>query len=545
MIKKYSISMAAAALGVMISSSVLASSHRDAPYITKYPQVDGTDFYAFRSYETGRDGYVTFIANYIPVQASYGGPNYFTMDENALYEIHIDNNGDAIEDITFQFDFDNAEPASGTAMFAIGVGENLMQIPATLRNVGGVSAEAMAPATLNYQESYSVTMVTGDRRTGAKTVVTNGTGSNSFKKPFDYSGTKTFSGEGGYAAYANMFKETITIEGCALPGRVFVGQRAEGFKIALGETFDLINYVPIDGDSAPGAADGNGFPGGVTQNPMRNVLGKNNITSIALEVPIVCVTGDAANNGVIGAWTTASLRQATLLNKTATLNKPEVALGPWVQVSRLGSILVNELFIGFPDKDKFNGSEPKDDAYFGKYVTHPVLPAIVDLLFKDAVNTTLGANIENLAPSNIPRMDLVAGFLTGFPGVNQLSTVTASEMLRLNTGVAVTARAMQNTLGVAAGDLAGFPNGRRPGDDAVDIGLRVAMGVLCHPLPIGPGGVATNLGICEPEDAPVGDAALTDGAPISAMDFDASFPYLLTPYPGSPFNAPMPMPAAQ
>jgi hypothetical protein len=523
-----------------LSNVAFASSHREAPYISKYPQVDATDFYAFSSYEPGREDYVTFLANYIPVQAAYGGPNYFTMDERALYEIHIDNDGDAQEDLTFQFNFKHKVPDNGVINFTIGSGADEKQIPATLRNVGGISAGN--EAGLNYLETYSVNLVEGDRRQGSKTSLSNlGSGGSTFAKPFDYSGTKTFGGPGMYKQYADQFIHDIDIPNCANPGKVFVGQRHEGFKIALGETFDLVNFVPIDGDSSPGAGDGDGFPGGVTQDPNRNILAKNNVTTIALEIPKDCLTG--AGNGTIGAWTTASLRQATLLNRNATLDKPEVALGPWTQVSRLGNFLVNELFIGFPDKDKFNGSEPKDDAQFADYVTHPVFPAIVDVLCRDAVNTTLNANIQNLAPSNIPRNDLVTGFLTGFAGVNQLSTVTPSELLRLNTNIDATPRDTQHTLGVAAGDLAGFPNGRRPGDDAVDIGLRVSMGVLCHDLPLGTNGAGVNLGLCDPADAPVGNAPLTDGAPISAMDFDNSFPYLLTPYPGSPTDAPIPTPS--
>ncbi len=539
--RHWSIRLTGALLGVILAAAALASSHREAPFITKYPQVDGSDFYAFNSYEPGREDYVTLLANYIPVQAAYGGPNYFTMDERALYEIHIDNDGDAVEDLTFQFRFANDVPAGGVVNFAIGSGANQKTIAAVLRNVGGISAQA-APG-LNYVESYSLTLVQGDRRTGTKMVVTDAeSAATTFAKPFDYSGTKTFGGPGMYRGYAESFIRNIDIPACEDHGRVFVGQRLEGFNIALGETFDLVNFVPIEGDSAPGAGDGGGFPGGVTQDPARNVLARNNVTTIALEVPRACLAGDG--NGVIGGWTSASLRQATILNRRPTLDKPEVALGPWAQVSRLGNFLVNELFIGLPDKDRFNASEPKDDGQFADYVTHPVFPAIVNVLFRDAVNATLGANIADLAPSNIPRNDLVTGFLTGFAGVNQLRTVTASEMLRLNTAIAATPRATQHPLGVAAGDLAGFPNGRRPGDDAVDIALRVAMGALCHDLPLGPSGGGVNLGLCDPADAPVGNVALTDGAPISALDFDNAFPYLLPPYPGSPVDAPIPTPAA-
>tara|TARA_R110001599_G_scaffold353826_1_gene599305 strand:- start:81202 stop:82836 length:1635 start_codon:yes stop_codon:yes gene_type:complete len=521
-----------------VSSVVLASSHREAPYIAKLPQVDGTDFYMFNSYQPGRKGYVTLLANYIPVQAPYGGPNYFTLDENALYAIHIDNDGDAREDITFEFRFSNSEREGGTATFEIGSGENAMDIPATLRNVGAIDANSAAG--LNYVESYSLDVVAGKGRSSRSFVTDASNGSVQFGKPFDYAGTKTFGGPGNYAGYADNFIHTIVVPGCNALGKVFVGQRLESFKLALGEIFDLVNFVPVEGDSIPGAGDGAGFPGGITQDASRNALERNNITTLALEIPKRCLTGDG--NGVIGAWTTASLRKSTILNSSTTLADPEDARGPWVQVSRLGNFLVNELFIGFPDKDSFNGSEPTDDMQFAHYVTHPVFPAIVDVLFRDAVNSTLGTDISNLAPVNIPRTDLVTGFLTGFPGVNQLATVTPSEMLRLNTAIPATARARQHPLGVAAGDLAGFPNGRRPGDDAVDIALRVAMGALCHDLPLGDNGAPVNLGICDPSDAPIGNVALTDGVPISALDFENAFPYLVSPYPGSPNNAPIPQP---
>jgi hypothetical protein len=369
------------------------------------------------------------------------------------------------------------------------------------------------------------------------------TGEKSFRKPFDYAGTKTFGGAGNYTAYADSFIHEVAIPGCAANGRVFVGQRLEGFKIALGEVFDLVNFVPIEGDSVPGNGDGGGFPDGVTQSDERNILAKNNVTTIAMEIHKDCLTGEG--NGVIGGWTTSSLRQATILNRRPTLAKPQISGGAWTQVSRLGNFLVNELVIGFPDKDRFNSSEPKNDGQFLDYVTHPVLPAIIDSLFRGPVNDRLPADvgpIDNLAPTNIPRQDLVAGFLTGVAGVNQLAEVTPSEMLRLNTGIDAKPREEQHPLGVAAGDFAGFPNGRRPGDDAVDIALRVVMGVLCHDLPIGENGALMNLGACTPEQAAVGNQALTDGAPISAAGFDNTFPYLITPYPGSPTNAPIPTP---
>jgi len=539
--KKLKLKALSVGLMTILSTSVAwSSSHREAPYITNFPKLDGTDFYVFNSYEPGKEDYVTLLANYQPVQAAYGGPNYFTLDSNALYEIHIDNDGDAVEDISFQFTFFNEVPESGVLSLPIGSGENQKEVSAVLRNVGGISTDG-APG-LNYVESYVVRQAVNGRNSGQGGFLSNtDDGTERFGKPFDYSGTKTFGGQGNYETYANSFIHEVNIPGCNQTGQVFVGQRLEGFKIALGEIFDLVNFVPVEGDSSPGAGDGDGFPGGITQDPDRNVLDKSNVTTLALEIPKACLTGDG--NGVIGAWTTSSMKRVKVVNPQPTLDNQEFGVGSFTQVSRLGQVLVNELFIGFDDKDLFNASAPKDDGQFADYVTHPVFPAIVNLLFKDAVNSTLGTNIADLAPTNIPRTDLVTGFLTGFPGVNQLSQVTPSEMVRLNTGIPATPKASQSNLGVAAGDLAGFPNGRRPGDDTVDIALRVAMGALCHDLPLGANGAGVNLGLCTPADAPIGNVPLTDGAPVSAADFNSSFPYLLRPYAGSPNNAAIPTPS--
>ncbi len=523
------------ACAILMADTASASSHREAPFITKYPQVDATDFYLFKSYESGREEFVTMIANYIPVQAAYGGPNYFPLDSQATYEIHIDNDGDSVEDLTFQFRFQDLLPNGEAVMLNV----NGEEISSVLRNIGVLSAEDQTG--LSHLETYTIKTVTGDRRRGSKgNVIDAATGSNTFAKPFDYAGTKTFGGPGNYTTYANSFVHDISIPRCDIPGRVFVGQRNEAFKISLGEVFDLVNIVPIEGDSAPGAGDKAGFPGGVTQDAERNILARNNVTSIALEVHQNCLTAGGEN--IVGAWTTASLRQITILNPRPTFDRPEISGGRLVQVSRLSAPLVNELFIGYDSKDRFNSSEPKDDGQFLTFVTNPGLPLILDILFRDAVNATLGTNIADLAPSNFPRNDLVTAFLTGFPGVNQFANVTPGEMLRLNTAIASTPRDQQSTFGVAGGDLAGFPNGRRPGDDVVDIALRVAMGVLCHDLPLGENGAPVNLGLCDPSDAPVGNVPFTDGAPLHATDLNSSFPYLLTPYPGSPVGAPLPQP---
>src|SRR5581483_7395455 len=193
--------MAAGELG-----TALASSHREAPFITAHPKVDGTDFYMFNSYEPGRTGYVTLIANYQPFENPQGGPNYYTMDPKALYEIHVDNNGDGKEDLTFQFRFKTV--TNGLAVMA-----GTKSIPVPLSNIGPITATSAAAQ--NVAETYTVTLVRGDRRTGMAQPITDAaTGASAFTKPFDNVGTKSIA---DYAGYANTFIHNITIPGCAMP----------------------------------------------------------------------------------------------------------------------------------------------------------------------------------------------------------------------------------------------------------------------------------------------------------------------------------------
>jgi hypothetical protein len=222
---------------------------------------------------------------------------------------------------------------------------------------------------------------------------------------------------------------------------------------------------------------------------------------------------------IIGGWTSASLpKTRTIFNLTDKNDKTKPSK-QFVEVSRLGNPLVNELVIGLPDKDKWNSSQPKDDAQFLTYVTNPTVPALIQALFPSVT-----------APTLFPRSDLVAVFLTGLAGLNQPPNVVASEEMRLNTSTVPSAFGSQNRLGAVGGDLAGYPNGRRPGDDVVDITLQVAMGVL-----INPGG----FGFGTPSQAPSGNLPFTDGAFLDDTFFGTAFPYLLTPIPGSP-NGPVP-----
>ncbi len=497
----------------VLALSASASSHREAPFITEHPKVDGSDFYLFRSYEPGREAFVTLIANYLPLQDAYGGPNYFAMDPQALYEIHLDNNGDAREDLTFQFRFTNLYGQANIPSLNV-VGGKVpvsggpaggVQVP--LANIGGGSGDS--PGALNVTESYTVTLVRGDRRTGTAAPVTKPGGETVFAKPVDNIGTKSIP---NYPAYASKFVYEVKIPGCAANGRMFVGQRSEGFVVNLGQVFDQVNLNPL------GARDS-----------ASNVIGDKNVTSLALEVPASCLT--AGSDPVVGAWTTASMRQSRVLNPSpqsasnASGKGAAVQGGAWTQVSRLGSPLVNEVVIGITEKDKFNASQPKDDvANFGTYVLYPTLPVLVNVLF-------------GVPPPATPRNDLLAAFVTGVTAtVNGASfkytapamLTTPGEMLRLNTAVGITPVASQKDLGFLDCDLGGFPNGRRPIDDVVDIALTVAEGALSGTNGLqtcdvsGPTPTVSNPG-----------AVVNDGARPDPSAYLTAFPYLNDPIPGS------------
>lgn len=476
-------------LALAIANAVQASSHREAPFITENPNVDATDFYAFRSYEAGRDGFVTLIANYNPLQDAYGGPNYFSMSPDAIYEIHVDNNGDAKEDLTFQFDFSQRLGNEGKGI-SLPIDGKDIAVP--LINIGPVTKQD--PAAVNFREFYTLNVIKGDRRTGESMKAMNAdTNRGFFGKPLDNIGGKTFSTQ-AYEHYANTFIQKVRLNACpagAQIGRVFVGQRKDSFAVNLGEVFDLVNTNPV------GAPDAE-----------LDALRDKNVTTLALEVPIACLKG--SGNGIVGLWTTASLPQTSSLLAEPKHLRAKTSTGPWVQVSRLGMPLVNEVVIGLPDKNRFNASHPKDDTQFLDYVTKPTLPVLLNALF----------GVE--APTVSGRPDLVAAFLTGLKGVNENGSV--GEMLRLNMNIAPTAKAQQKNLGVAAGDTAGFPNGRRPGDDVVDAEIRVAMGLFCH----------LSLNLCTPDQAASGNLPYTDGVLQTAEQFNDSFPYLMTPLAGSP-----------
>jgi len=425
---------------------------------------------------------VTLLGNFAGRQRGTDGPNFHPLDDKFYYEILIDTTGDGIPEITYQISPKNelASPPNGIQLNITG---RLTSV--ALKALGPISAGN--EGSLNFFEYYTFNVI----QNGVSSPVTQvGSGSATFRKPFDYAGHKTFA---DYNAYANSFIYDINLPNCGTPGKVFVGQRQEPFSINIGPIFDLINFIPIDPSE---------FPGGIANDPVNNQIISSNVATVAIEVPNTCF-GLTGTNTVIGVW-------------AITVPKKN----PLKQKSRLGNPLVNELLIGLDDKDKWSRRTPATDGQLNTYIAFPAFPEIISILFKSAVNSVLGTNFKTLAPTNFPRNDLVAILLTGIPGLNQLiATGKLVEMIRLNTATPPVAAASQNPIGVFAGDAAGYPNGRRPGDDVIDITLRAVMGKGCY----------LGLGVCVPADAPVGNVSYTDGAPILATSFQSVFPYFNVP----------------
>ncbi len=409
-----------------------ASSHREAPYIISDPMVDATDLYAFVAADATDS--VTFVANYVPFQEPFAGPEFYRFSDSALYEINIDNDGDAVDDVTFQFRFrNNINPA------------NAFNVNTFLYNTGAVTD--LTDADLNFRQYYSVSMLTGPggaNRTG--TLIAD----NLQVAPARV-GPKSMP---DYGELANEARFTI---GSGI--KVFVGPRDDPFFIDVGGTFDLLNITGKD--------DLKGL----------------NVLSIVIQVPKTQLTASGTAptaiddvDSIIGVRTTAYRRSIRILRQlgdegetigqAVTGDQPEggnINRGPWVQLSRLDNALVNEVVVLTKDKDRFNGSRPPNDAQFLSYVQNSHLAALLNLV--------LGLTV----PPN-PRADLVQVFLTGIPGLNQPAGVVPSTQLRLNMFVAPSAA--PNRLGVIAGDNAGYPNGRRLADDVVDISLSVVAGKL-------------------------------------------------------------------
>jgi hypothetical protein len=451
------------------------SSHREAPEISKDPVADSTDVYAFVSPD--QPNTVTLIANYIPLQLPAGGPNFYEFGDDVLYEIHVDNNGDGQADISYQFRFTTQVLDENTFLY----------------NTGPI--KSLTDPNWNRRQSYSVSVVSGYSQ---RTIATGLT-----CPPCNIGPLST-------PKYANLAADAIhSVDGIT----VFAGQRAEGFYVDLGSIFDLGNLRPIEQlHNTFGVAS---FP--PSGAPGVNATNHLNVHSIAIQVPIQDLV--RTNHPTIGVWTSASRQRAQVWDVDYGQN---VSSGPYRQVSRLGNPLVNEVLNGMGQKDLWNTLPPSDDKQFAGNVTQPGLAALLNVLYPGKFTTLAG-----LVASKKPRTDLEAILLTGIPAgvVNPTFTnytgPVLADMLRLNTSISPTPASKVNNLGVVAGDLAGFPNGRRVMDDVVTIELRAIAG-LTYPL-------------VDPSYTPDGAvSAITDGltpASVSASYLD-EFPYLGVPYDG-------------
>lgn len=458
---------------------VAASSHREAPLISGDPLADNTDVYAFRSTEQGRDGFVTLIANFIPLEIPGAGPHYYRFDDSVLYEIKIDNTGDGVEDISYQFEF-STQFKNGDIVLGMASPTEALQGKGKIDPL----ITTLTDPDYNEVQTYKVTRI--DKKSGKK-----GTIIVPIKEtPPPNIGTRTTPN------YTNLVAGAVR----ELPngGKVFAGQRDEGFYIAVNEIFDTLNLSSI------------------TDTGGKDALAGVNVHSIALEVPITDLTIGGVNpststsaGAVIGVWSTASRRSTNLINQSQSKNAKN---GNWVQISRLGNPLVNEVVIPLKLKDAFNGLAPKDDAIAAPFVLDPQMPKLLKAVFKIDIPAA-------------PRNDLVAIFATGIkagsvPGAPDFNTFLSDgkphEMLRLNLVIPPTAN--PNRLGLLGGDPAGFPNGRRVGDDVTDIGLRALAGGT----PFTP---ATN-------KAP--NNVLGDGVSQNDVPYLNVFPYLGIPHSGNP-----------
>ena len=412
------------------------SSHREAPAIAKDPVADSTDLYAFVSPDA--PGTVTLIANYIPLEGPDGGPNFFEFGDDVLYAIYVDNDGDGRPDVTYHFRFQTKIKNPNTFLY----------------NTGQIST--IDSASWNRPQFYSVARVAG----GTSTVL----GERLACPPCNVGPRST-------PSYAGLAQSAIHNLASG-HGRVFAGQRQEGFYVDLGSIFDLGALRPFQNlHLLPLPA--------VT--PGVNGTTHLNVHTIALQVPISDLARDGAGTfsgvgdpkAVVGVWTAAFRRQARILGTAEDGGiGTDVESGPWVQVSRLGNPLFNEVIVPMSKKDAWNALTPAADKQFLTYVQQPELAKLLPVLYPGV--------FPNLAGLTAARDDLVAILLTGIPagivpGFQNFTGSTQADMLRLN--MAIAPNASPSILGLLGGDGAGYPNGRRVFDDVVTIELRAIAGL--------------------------------------------------------------------
>ena len=449
------------------------SSHREAPEISKDPVADNADTYAFVSPD--RPDTVTIITNYVPLQAPPGGPNFFEFGDDVLYSIYIDNDGDALPDVTYQFQFNTVIGNPNTFLY----------------NTGPISS--LTDPNWNKRQFFSVTRVDWDD----DSVLAEGLAC----PPCNIGPRST----PNYAALADAAVHTLS------SGEVvFAGQRNDPFFVDLGSIFDLGDLRPFQNLHLIPTAATSGV----------DATKALNIHTIAIQVPIAALTKhrrgwgsrDAMRPGsVLGIWAGASRRKVRIADAA---NDELSEAGPWVQVSRLGNPLFNEVLVPLGQKDLWNASQPVNDADFAGGVQHPELGKLLPVLYPGV--------FPNLAALSAARADLVAILLTGIPpgivpGFQNNTGSVLADMLRLN--VAIPPASTPNPLGLIGGDPAGFPNGRRVADDVVTIELRAIAGVT-YPL------------IDSSYKPDAAASLITQGLAPEPTRYLPAFPYVGLPYDG-------------
>ncbi|WP_328476444.1 DUF4331 domain-containing protein [Actinoplanes sp. NBC_00393] len=458
------------------------SSHREAPEISKDPVADSSDLYAFVSPDDPDT--VTLIANYVPLQLPASGPNFFEFGDDVLYEIHVDANGDARPDVTYQFRFRTELRNDRTFLY----------------NTGPI--ESLDSENWNRRQFYSVTKVDAS---GKSTVLAK-------NLPCPPCNVGPLSIPDYEKLAADAVHKLKTGE------KVFAGQRADAFFVDLGAIFDLGTLRPFQDKHLVGQNLFN-YAGKAV-----NATDKTNVHSIAVQIPLHMVRRDGKKRvrgrdpgAVIGVWTSASRRQVEVRGGDGKAG--DVVVGPPVQVSRLGNPLFNEVIVPMAEKDRWNSLPPAEDKRFAEFVATPELGALLPVLYPGLFD-----NLAALNETKEPRADLLAILLTGIPdglidGFQNNTGELQADMLRLNTAIPPAEK--ENKFGVVGGDVAGFPNGRRIGDDVVSISLRAIAGATVP--------------LVNAEFEPDAAAALVEQG-LSVKDSSAKllkkFPYLGTPFDG-------------
>ena len=457
----------ALSLFMLAPSSLLASSHREAPITALDRTADVTDWYAFVSYDNPNN--VTMILNVDPLLEPANGPNYFPFDPNVVYQMLVDNNQDGIPDVIFQFRFNTQ--IRDPSLFTGFVG-NLAGVP-PITSLSGAGSEG-----LSLRQTYTVTMIKN-----GKSTVLNG-GRTLYAVPSNV-GPKTM------PEYQSLFNQGIDSLGNGIT--VWAGTADDPFFIDLGAFFDSVNFRSGVGPVLSPTIDAD-----ETHNYAPDAVGGYNVNSIVLEVPIALLTVDgkthpaSAKQAVIGTYGSTARHQITVRQSP----NPDENLGSLQQVNREGNSLINEAIIGTGFKDRFSMDFPINDSQFTNFVLEPVAAGVL---------SSLGVPV----PPN-PRKDLL--LLVQYqppicPGCGPNDAGPVADLLRLNTGIPPTPVASQKRLGFIAGDVAGYPNGRRPIDDVFDISLRAIEGILVDSSKYG--------------------LALGDGVNTKTEGFNNSFPYVM------------------